>query len=43
MNVNNVGKPSIGPVALDHMNRFTVVRKPMYVSNVEKLLQLLGT
>jgi hypothetical protein len=43
MNVNNVGKPSIGAVALDHMNKFIVVRKPIYTSIVEELLQLLGT
>jgi hypothetical protein len=30
-------------VALDHMNKFIVVRKPMYESNVGKILQLLGT
>jgi hypothetical protein len=29
VHVNNVGKPSIGPVALDHINKFIVVRKPM--------------
>jgi hypothetical protein len=30
MHVNNVGKPSIGPVALDHMNKFIVITKPIY-------------
>jgi hypothetical protein len=43
MHVNNVGKPSIGLVALDHMKKFIVVRKPMYASNREKLLLFLGT
>jgi hypothetical protein len=37
------GKPSISPVALEHMNKFIVVRKPMYASNVEKLLLHPGT
>jgi hypothetical protein len=38
MHVNNVGKPSFGPVTFKEMYKLTVVRKPMYVSSVEKLL-----
>jgi hypothetical protein len=38
MHVNNVGKPSIGPMSLENMKKLTVVRNPIYVSNVENHL-----
>jgi hypothetical protein len=40
LNVNNVGKHPIGPKPLENMKKLTVVRNPIFVSNVENILVL---
>jgi hypothetical protein len=40
MHVNNVKNPSVCPVIFKDTQKLTVVKNPMYVSSVEKLLVL---